>query len=475
MLLDLNEIFNLLEDYVIIKMNSYFPKYKINEDVDILTINLKKNINIILDNYDKNNFVLKITQIKNNNHYHIDFYQKTIVNQLHFRIDIFNELNYLKFDVDNSVVNYIIDNKINYIVDQVSLFVPKFEDELSLRYMEYMEYKDVRKDKIKHLDYVKKFDCIKFNMVNKNQKNYKLNYENIESRYDVMIVWGHGISHIIEILNQINQLMNCDILMIKRDKINDIDNFIKKIYALEMINTEHINQKTNYLKKNKREYIAILIKNNYSKKIKYGEGKFCIESCENIVNTKWKIRELFNPKSFDPKSQISKNLPPGISHEHVIHASDNSNETCYLCNMIFENPPDYYNKKVINNIFFPWHTSDIKNHEIVIKDIDILKVRLVGEKILLTISDSLVYNYVCGKKDKYIEYIKKYIGNQLTDDHCPYKFDMLIKNFNPHNYNYEEERLIIIDNNNIILDGHHRLSILKKNNIHMIKVVKVLL
>ena len=74
-MLNLQDIFNKLEDYVIIKFDKNLPKYNINDDVDILTSNIQKNKNIIIDWYDKNIFLHKIINI-NNFHIQLDLYKK---------------------------------------------------------------------------------------------------------------------------------------------------------------------------------------------------------------------------------------------------------------------------------------------------------------------------------------------------------------------------------------------------------------
>jgi len=44
--IDVKYIFDNLFDYVVIRYRDTLPKYNINEDIDILTSNIQKNINI---------------------------------------------------------------------------------------------------------------------------------------------------------------------------------------------------------------------------------------------------------------------------------------------------------------------------------------------------------------------------------------------------------------------------------------------
>ena len=84
--------------------------------------------------------------------------------------------------------------------------------------------------------------------------------------------------------------------------------------------------------------------------------------------------------------------------------------------------------------------------------------------------DSPVYHYINGEKKSYIEYWNKNKGITLQDNHTPHNFDKLIKNFDPKLYNYEVKNLILINKQLIVLDGHHRICILKNAGIENIKV-----
>ena len=81
------------------------------------------------------------------------------------------------------------------------------------------------------------------------------------------------------------------------------------------------------------------------------------------------------------------------------------------------------------------------------------------------------FKYLKNNKKEYIKYYKKYMGISLVDDHSPSAYDNLIKIFDYDKYG-SDDRLIIIDKNNNILDGLHRACILKYNNIKDIKVLQ---
>lgn len=464
-MLNLQDIFNKLENYVIIKFDKNLPKYNINDDVDILTSNIQKNKNIIINWYDKNTFLHKIINI-NNHHIQLDLYKKEHVNKLHFRFDLFEKLHYTKFSINDNIYPLILHNKIHNGIS----YVPCLLDDLSLRYCEYIEYIDIRADKIKHLNYVNNYKK-DFYKINKGETNCKLNYKNITTMYNSIIVWGHGLEYILDILNTINNSINCTILNIKRGDINNYENFIKNIYKLEMVNSGHIFSKTQYLKSVKNEYFHILIKNYGSNIKQYGEGNFKVFADENIVNLKWKLREMYNPKFKDSNLQPSKNLSPGISHNHIIHVTDSNEECLNVTKFLLNRKPYEFEDKIINSLFFPWHITISKTIQIKKINIDKLTVRLANDHNNYKLIETPHYKYSCNDKIPFINYYTKYMGSYLQDNHTPQQFDKLIENFNPNTYNLEENRLIIINNKFIVLDGLHRLSILKKNKINDINVL----
>ena len=59
----LEDIFKLLQDYVVVKFNEKLPNFNKNDDIDILTSNVDENINIILDWYDKDKFRHNIVKV----------------------------------------------------------------------------------------------------------------------------------------------------------------------------------------------------------------------------------------------------------------------------------------------------------------------------------------------------------------------------------------------------------------------------
>lgn len=451
----LEDIFKRLQDYVVVKFNEKLPSFNKNDDIDILTSNIDKNIKIILDWYNKDKFRHKIIRVNS--------FQKQVdlirigEKRLTIKFDLYEKFLYKKFSLNDSVYQLILKNKIHNGLT----YIPCLVDDLSIRYCEYIEY-PVKK---KHLEYTNKFVKTKFHRVKVGEIDSKLNYG---VTYTSIILWGHGICYTQQILHSLMEDIDCDILNIKKKKIDDLEKCIEICYKSDLEKRQqvsHIKAKTAYLKNVPPVYVHILIKNHGASFIKYGKGDNITIADKNITDWKWKIREMFNPKGRVHKKPLSS----GITHNHVIHVTDAPEDCVDLCYRLLKKKPVDFENKVINGYEIPWHLPE-RSMYCKILDISEIRVNIVGKGII-KIECSPHYEYVLGKKENYTKYYSKYCGEQLQDNHTTKKFDNLIKSFDFLGYNMEDRRLIIVNSKYVVMDGVHRLAILKMNDIDKIKVL----
>jgi hypothetical protein len=446
------EIVKNFENYVIIRMNDIFPKFNINDDVDILTTSLKENLKFLQNNIPEK-YVFKVIKL-HHNHYHCDYFKD---NKLNFRIDLYGDLLYNKFTIHPRYKFNIILNKVKFN----DYFIPSLNDDLALRYMEYIE----NPNKIKHLKYTEKFNNDEFKKISINDENYMNNYK---TRFELAIIWDHGIQYYNEIFKILNE-NNFKILLIKKISFDNYDTFINNIYYLDTTPKEHIKTKSKYLHKFSKQCIVVLFQNfNYIEHIEQKNTKYETVTCSNILRIKWLIREKFNPRHTNASYQNGPKLSKGITHDHVIHMNDTLNETIHLLKYFKLKEPEYY---LNYNVFIPWHLKDSsKTYEIKEVNIDNIKCNIVGRS-NISITDTPHFQYVNGSKQSYKEYYEKNIGITLCDDHSPGSFDKLIDTFDYENYSHKENKFLIILNKNFIInDGLHRTCILYKENIKRFKV-----
>jgi len=147
------DLFNYIdtEDYAVVKLNENFPNYLEGSDIDIFCENVRLLSQKII--YFGLRYLSESTSITvytiNEKHLQIDF---IFDGNLDIKFDVYGKFpDYEKFKIKAEFFHEIIENVVRY-KDLVK--VPSCIDELIIRYLEYLEYFNVRNDKIKHLYYV---------------------------------------------------------------------------------------------------------------------------------------------------------------------------------------------------------------------------------------------------------------------------------------------------------------------------------
>lgn len=159
--MDLEKLFKKLEDenYCIIKISKAFPDYSAGEDVDIFCYHPSTVANKILEwgnEYVRDSFEIKVKNDTENDHIYVDFMHGK---EIHLRFDIYGRLpKYKNLLIKPALFESIIEH--SNVVDckntssNIKIKVPDKTDEMILRYIEFIEWYNVRPDKIKHLDYI---------------------------------------------------------------------------------------------------------------------------------------------------------------------------------------------------------------------------------------------------------------------------------------------------------------------------------
>lgn len=157
--LDLDRFFYALrnEVYVVIKLGD-FPAYYSGSDIDIFCYDKEKLTKIILQSAKyclAHGFVVSVVA-RGEDHVYIDFF---LNDQLNFRFDLYQSLpDYQRVHVKPHYLYSVIENAQsvprNYDGIDYPIYVPSDVDECLLRYLEYIEWYELRPDKVKHLDYI---------------------------------------------------------------------------------------------------------------------------------------------------------------------------------------------------------------------------------------------------------------------------------------------------------------------------------
>ena len=145
--------------YVIVKFSN-FPSYYKGSDMDVFCYNKDEFAKTILNVgnwYLDQGFEIEVTN-KGKSQTYVDFYCD---GELEFRFDLYGSLpEYKKIRLKEHYISSVIENAVPLYKEfngaKYTIYVPSAVDDLVLRYVEYIEWYELRPDKIKHLDYIVK-------------------------------------------------------------------------------------------------------------------------------------------------------------------------------------------------------------------------------------------------------------------------------------------------------------------------------
>jgi len=291
-----------------------------------------------------------------------------------------------------------------------------------------------------------------------------------KKRYGYFLIWGNGIQYKKRILEIIRKEKYVNIIRIQKYKPKSIKKFVRDVYSYDYAPFEHLEAKTRYLLKTSPNLIFIFFINKEPQERYFGEGRFRHIECERIKKLKEKLRNKFNPKIDNIRTE-----------EHVVHASDNEKQTDYILKYLgFKLGIRTFKKNQDSILSIPYYLSEIKEFKIKTIKLSQLFCNILKEKKgtvykeAVKIEDTPHFACLNGKSEPYQIYLEKHLGNSLTCNYSIKKFIKLSKNFNYLKYPYTNNYIITKRTQNIrylILDGVHRASILKFNKIERSPIV----
>ncbi len=243
------------------------------------------------------------------------------------------------------------------------------------------------------------------------------------------MIWGHGIKHKTEIINTIRDIEEFEIIKIVKKQISNIEDFVQNVYSCDTFPIQHLIAKTRYLLNTPPEIIFILIKNRKPKIAWRGDGEFKRCQCMLIKEVKEKIRDKFNPKENNQRTE-----------HHVIHASDYESQVSHILTILQLNDISYYKRTPHPEINAPHHVDDFTDYFTVNVKIDDLRANII-QKGLAKIEETPHYQYLLGNKKIYQDYYNENFGDKLTEDHAPEAFDRLYATLNMNRKQNLKERI----------------------------------
>lgn len=291
------------------------------------------------------------------------------------------------------------------------------------------------------------------------------------SRTDCILIWGHGLQYLNEIMAEIRNDSGFKILKIVKHKPGSIKKLVREVYSFDYAPFSHLKSKTKYLLKTKKEVCFIFIKNLNPNEDFFGKNEFRHLESQSLKNLKETIRIKYNPRDDN-----------GITHNHVIHATDSIEQTNQLIKYLGWDKGVSLFKNSIGFIDVPYYLDKynvFKIKEIEIKDLycNIVEGDTWSNFTLSSkrIHESPQYLGLTGGISIYAEYINKFRGGALQADYNLEKFVSLSKDFNYLAAPYENSYVMVelIEKKLVIVDGLHRACILLKNGFKKIKICQV--
>ena len=312
----------------------------------------------------------------------------------------------------------------------------------------------------------------------KNNKEHK--FISRPFRYDFFTIWGNALTHKDEILDILRNEDSLKIIRIESRTVKNMKKFIFDLYRCDTVPIEHLRAKLKYLFLVKPEIMVVFVKNYNPQEMQAGQGAFRKVQCQYINQIKIRIRNQYNPRHPDKKFQI-KPLNKGVSHDHVIHASDYEEQVDYFLKMLGHKNGIQYLHGNSKDLPFekPYYLETPETY--IYKTVMIEKLRASilddsdGKGIIhhiRKISETPHYRSLKQGTDDYRNYLEKFKHTLLTPDYSCENF----KKLNELNVNQIKkfDRIIVKSESDYfrILDGVHRAAVSLNHNLKRIRCVE---
>jgi len=291
-------------------------------------------------------------------------------------------------------------------------------------------------------------------------------------RYNYFLIWGNGLRYKNQIIDEIRKDHNFQIIKILHHKPKNIKKLVHTIYSYDYAPFWHLKSKTEYLLKSAPDVEFIFVKNLNPQEDYVGKGDFRHIESQTVNLLKEAIRNKYNKRKDDRRTE-----------EHVIHASDNQDQTDYILRYLgFNDGLRHITKEPNKLIKTKYYLGQFSNFRIKNVEIDKIFCRiLTGTRdsfstIIVPLEESPQFSCLSGKPEIYKKYIEDYSGGPLTEDYSIELFLNLSNNFTYLHTNHYDDYIIverISEEKYCILDGLHRAAILNYQGQNMVIVAVV--
>lgn len=283
------------------------------------------------------------------------------------------------------------------------------------------------------------------------------------NRIDSILIWGHGINHLDDILKDTRSNRCFNILKIQKYKPRSIKRFVKEMYSFDYAPFWHLKAKTEYLLNTPKEVCYIFIENLDPDEDYLGEGGFRHKESLTLKRFKEELRDKYNPKENGQRTE-----------NHVIHATDSQDQTNHILKYLGYDDGISLFEKQSYFVNVPYYLKGYTHYEFKSMLVDKLYCRVVDGRswddfYIKTIKVVESPQYLGLTKDMkiYEDYVAKFLGGPLQEDYNIKRFTEVAEDFEYLRDPYQTSFVILesINDKLIILDGLHRAcSHIKQGN-----------
>lgn len=276
------------------------------------------------------------------------------------------------------------------------------------------------------------------------------------SRFDCILIWGHGLLYFDNILNDIKANKNFEILKISRYKPKSIKSFVKEIYSHDYAPVWHLKSKTKYLLSTPREVCFVFVKNLNPNEDYFGNNNFRHKESLTLKYFKEELRDKYN--SYEDNKR---------THNHVIHATDTQLQTDKILKFIGYKQGIYDFNKENKFLDLPHYIKGANHFKFEMVNVSELYCNIIVGKSwesyitkTMPIKESPQYKGISENMILYENYIKKFLGGPLQENYNLERYKKLIEGFEYLKSPYENSFVVTkkVNDKYIILDGLHRAS-----------------
>jgi len=277
----------------------------------------------------------------------------------------------------------------------------------------------------------------------------------LRARLDCIVIWSHGIQ-VEDAIVDVLVASNIQPLAFFRRAPRNLRNTLRIVYAEDYAPRYHLRSKLRYLRALPTEHLVVLVKNSEPANEVCGSGRFRHVTSAKLNQVKWAVRSEFNPRN-----------EAGITHDHVIHATDSEYQACSLMEKLgLQNYYAYYTHPSLGK-FPPWvPCTDVSTLRRI--SLDALSIgtlygsRWKYETMNCTVSRSVQFRALRGDWDAYSAYVSTFRGTAIKAYHSKARFISIAENAKTQPDFFDLNPIIVTRTSTKdyrVLDGAHRAAI----------------